>query len=121
MKTLLTLTSVLALALGGPASAEYPGWKHSGSVYVLTTPDGADLPASASVEGFPLLVRLHKDYFDFGQTKAGGEDLRFASSTGAPLAYQIEEWDAVKGAASIWVRVPKIRGRRSNCTGVIPT
>jgi hypothetical protein len=110
MKTLFTLSAVLVLALGGPAAAQYPGWKHSGSLYVLTTPDGADLPASTSVEGFPLLVRLHKDFFDFGQAKANGEDLRFASGEGEPLAYQIEEWDAKKGVASVWVRVPKIQG-----------
>ncbi|MCE9533181.1 MAG: DUF2341 domain-containing protein [Planctomycetes bacterium] len=36
----------------GQASADYPGWKHSGSIFILTTPEGADLPASASVEGF---------------------------------------------------------------------
>ena len=110
MKTLFTLSLVLVFAFGGPAAAEYPGWKHSGSVYVLTTPDGADLPASASIEGFPLLIRLHKDYFDFGQAKANGEDLRFTSGKGELLAYQIEEWDAKKGVASVWVLVPKIQG-----------
>ncbi len=110
MKTLLALSSVLVLALAGPASAQYPGWKHSGSVFVLTTPEGADLPASASVENFPLLVRLHRDFFDFSQAKADGDDLRFASAKGAPLAYQIEEWDAVKGVASVWVLVPQIQG-----------
>ena len=110
VKTLLALASLLVLALAGPASADYPGWKHTGSVYVLTTPEGADLPASAAVENFPLLVRLHKDYFDFAQAKANGEDLRFSSAKGEPLAYQVEEWDATKGVASIWVRVPKITG-----------
>ena len=30
--------------------------------------------------------------------------------TGTPLAYQIEEWDAAKGTASIWVRIPTIKG-----------
>ncbi len=110
MKTLLALSSVLVLALAGPAPAQYPGWKHTGSVYVLTTPEGADLPASASVENFPLLVRLHKDYFDFAQAKANGEDLRFSSAKGEPLAHQIEEWDTTKGVASVWVRVPKITG-----------
>jgi hypothetical protein len=79
-------------------------------VYVLTTPEGADLPASASVEQFPLLVRLHRDFFDFGQAKRNGDDLRFASSKEEPLAYQIEEWDTGKGVASIWVRVPRIQG-----------
>ena len=92
MKTSLALAAVLVLAVGGRASAAYPGWKHSGSVFVLTTPDGADLPPASSVENFPLLVRLHKDFFAFSQAKAGGEDLRFASNTGEPLAYEIEEW-----------------------------
>ena len=108
MKTSLVVAAVLVLA--GRATAAYPGWKHAGSVVVLTTPEGADLPASASLEGFPLLVRLHKDFFNFGQVQANGQDLRFASSTGEPLAYQIEEWNANEGVASIWVRVPKIQG-----------
>ncbi|WP_439622437.1 DUF2341 domain-containing protein [Gemmata sp.] len=107
-------TRMLAVALlgavAGPVSADYPGWKHSGSVTVLTTPEGADLPAAAALEGFPLLVRLNKDFFDFSQARANGEDLRFASAKGEPLAYQIEEWDAAKGTASVWVRVPKIQG-----------
>jgi hypothetical protein len=60
MKTLLALSSALVFAIAAPAGADYSGWTHSGSVYVLTTPEGADLPASASVEDFPLLVRLHK-------------------------------------------------------------
>ncbi len=109
MKTTL-LALVLVLTLAGPVSAQYPGWKHSGSVFVLTTPEGADLPASAAVENFPLLVRLHKDFFDFGQSQPGGADLRFSSAKGNPLAYQIEEWDAKAGTASVWVRVPKITG-----------
>ena len=110
MNAARTLTLLLTLGTAGPASAEYPGWKQSGSVYVLTTPDGANLPASASVENFPLLVRLNKDFFDFSQAQPGGADLRFSTSRGEPLAYQIEEWDTAKGVASVWVRVPKITG-----------
>ncbi len=104
------LASILVLALAGRAPAQYPGWKHSGSVFVLTTPDGAGLPAAAAVENFPLLVRLHKDFFDFAQAHPDGADLRFATAAGAPLAYQIEEWDAKAGVASVWVRVPRIAG-----------
>ena len=92
------------------ASGQYPGWQHSGSMYVLTTPEGADLAASASEDGFPLLVRLHCDFFDFSQAKANGEDLRFSTTTGTPLAYQIDAWDPAAGTASIWVRIPTIRG-----------
>ncbi|QJW98299.1 DUF2341 domain-containing protein [Frigoriglobus tundricola] len=109
MKTLLALAAIVSLSRTAQA-ADYSSWRHTGSVYILTTPEGADLPKGAEVEGFPLLVRLHRDFFDFGQAQAHGEDLRVASAKGEPLAHQIEDWDATKGTASIWVRVPKIRG-----------
>jgi len=117
--TLLILAALLLapLARSGAAedepanaSTQYQGWQHSGSLYILTTSDGAHLPVSASEDGFPLLVRLHKDFFDFSQAKANGEDIRFATSTGTPLAHQIDEWDAANAAASIWVRIPTIKG-----------
>ncbi|MFO0804707.1 MAG: DUF2341 domain-containing protein [Gemmataceae bacterium] len=98
------------LVFQSPVSAQYADWKHSGSVFILTTPEGANLPASATVENFPLLVRLHKDFFDFAQARPGGADLRFATAKGDPLAYQIEDWDPKAGTASVWVRVPKITG-----------
>ena len=92
------------------ATAQYPNWQHSGSMFILTTPEGADLPAEVVVRDFPLLVRLNKDFFDFSQAKADGADLRFSTVSGEPLAYQIEEWDATRGLAAIWVRIPVITG-----------
>ena len=100
----------LIVLLASPAAAQFAGWQHSGSIYILTTPEGVDLPATAVIENFPVLVRLHKDSFDFRQAKADGADLRFATSDGTKLAYQIDEWDAARGEASVWVRVPKITG-----------
>jgi hypothetical protein len=97
------------LILCEAALAQYQEWKYSSSVYLITTPEGANLPASASEDGFPLLVRLHKDFFDFSQAKAKGEDLRF-SAEGNALAYQVEEWDTANGTASVWVRIPTIKG-----------
>ena len=91
------------------ASAQYADWKHSGSIYILTTPEGANLPASAGVKDFPLLVRLHGDHFSFSEAEEGGSDIRF-SAGGQPLAYEIEQWDEKAGTASIWVRIPSIRG-----------
>ena len=88
----------------------YLAWQYSGAFHIITTPQGANLPGSASETNFPLLVRLNASFFNFSQAKAGGADLRFTTSAGATLAYQIEEWDAANGAASIWVRVPEIRG-----------
>lgn len=84
--------------------------KYSGSLWLLTTSEGANLSAEAAVEDFPVLVRLHRDYFDFSQTRPDGADVRFTSSSGEPLAYQIEAWDAAQGLATLWVRVPKITG-----------
>jgi len=110
MKQHLFFSTLMCLSLFGAAHAQDKGWKYSGSMYILTTPQGADLPAAASVNGFPLLVRLHKDFFDFSQAKPGGEDIRFSTSTGTPLPYQIEQWDPANGTASIWVRIPAIKG-----------
>ena len=110
MRRGILLGAAVFLTLFGPALAEDVAWQGSGAICVLTTPDGANLPASASEEGFPLLVRLHKDFFDFSVAKANGEDIRFSTSTGKALAYQIEQWDARNGTASIWVRIPTIKG-----------
>ena len=115
MKTQCNMTKkrwiglVLTLALVVTTQAQYDGWQHSGSLYILTTPEGANLPAMASEENFPLLVRLNKATFDFSQAQPSGADLRF-SAGGKPLAYQVEQWDAAQGAASIWVRIPLIKG-----------
>jgi len=110
MTTKVTTTTLAFLALLQTASAQYTGWQHSGSMYILTTPEGANLPTTASEENFPVLVRLNKDGFDFKQAKDNGEDIRFSDAAGKPLAYQIEEWDAAVGNASIWVRIPAIKG-----------
>jgi len=79
-------------------------------MYILTTPEGANLPASASVTDFPLLVRLDKDFFDFTQARPNGEDIRFSTPAGRGLSHQIEQWDAHQGTAIIWVRIPQITG-----------
>ena len=108
---ILTTVLFLLFTLGAiPAFAQYADWKQSGSVFILSTPESADLPATVSVAEFPVLVRLHKDSFDFTKAQPQGQDIRFASSDGVPLAYQIDEWDAARGEASVWVRVPKIVG-----------
>ncbi|MDB4353202.1 hypothetical protein N9Z64_00575, partial [bacterium] len=89
-KFLLILIAMLTVGLRETA-AQYGDWKHAGSMYIVTTPDGANLPAIALEKDFPLLVRLNKDFFDFSQAKPRGEDIRF-SANGKPLAYQIEHW-----------------------------
>ena len=105
----LTLIHVFAGFLA-QVSAQYDDWKHSGSMYLVTDSAGANMPASVVEKNFPLLVRLNKEYFDFSQTKPRGEDVRF-SSRGKPLTYEIERWDAERGEADIWVRIPTIKGK----------
>ena len=99
---------VFAFALRESAG-QYDGWEHSGLMYILTTPEGADLPATAVETDFPLLVRIHHDYFDFSEAHPRGNDIRF-SAKGKALAYQIEKWDRNAGSAAIWVRIPRIKG-----------
>ena len=77
---------------------------------IITTPDGASLPASARLEAFSQVVRLDRDWFDFSQANAGGNNIRFSSDSGKPVDFQLEHWDAEKGKASFWVRVPISRG-----------
>lgn len=108
MRTILLVGACLAAL--ECLSAPPDGWRHSGEVTILTTPDGADLPAGTRVRGFPLLVRLHGDSFPFAEARPDGADLRVASGEGQPLPHQIESWDAAGGAAAVWVRVPEIRG-----------
>lgn len=103
------LVCVAFLLPAATVSAQYESWPHRATVMILTTPDGADLPASAREENFPLLVRLHGDTFPFEQARPDGADLRI-SAAGKPLAYQIESWDPRAGEAVVWVRVPEIRG-----------
>ncbi|MEI6809379.1 MAG: DUF2341 domain-containing protein, partial [bacterium] len=110
MKKSVALITVVLAGFLQTAFAQYAGWQHSGSIYLLTTPDGANLPATAVEEQCPVLVRLNRDFFDFRRTKANGDDIRFSTATGTPLAYQLDEWDAANGNASIWVRIPVIRG-----------
>ena len=52
MKSMILGMAMLAVLLP-TASAQYQGWPHSGSLYILTTPDGANLPATAALEEFP--------------------------------------------------------------------
>ncbi len=90
--------------------ASLPGWKHAGEIWLLTTKDGAHLPATAEAIDFPVLVRLDRSGFDFDTAKPDGSDLRVLGDDGSPLHYEIESWDPKGGSACVWVRVPRIAG-----------
>lgn len=78
--------------------------------YVLTTTNGANLPTSAVETNFPILLRLNASNFNFSQARTNGADILFTTATSNSLPYEIEQWDAANGTASIWVQVPNIRG-----------
>lgn len=104
---------LLPILIAIPQSfAQYSNWQHSGSLYILTTPEGANLPETTTLTDFPLLVRLHKDFFNFSKVRPMGEDIRFSSAEGKAVKYQIEQWDNNNGFASIWVRLPRIQGNQ---------
>ena len=112
--TLFALLAILVIQWNSNrTSAQESQWTHQRSIYLITTPDGANLPDATSEENFPVLIRLHSDFFDFSTAHPQGHDIRFESD-GANLPYQIEQWDASKGNASIWIRVPKIQGNRQH-------
>ena len=107
-----------------PTPLRYDEWKHSGSLWLLTTPEGADLPASAVLEGVPLLVRLHKDFFDFRQALPQGEDLRFSLSNHQPLDFQIEDGMPKQASRAFGCECRRSRGthgKNSKCIGATPT
>ena len=102
-------TMVALVALLQSVCAQYEGWQHAGSLYMVTGKGGVALPPAAAEEGFPLLVRLDKDWFDFSQAQASVGDLRF-SMAGTGIPYQIDEWEPGQGRAAVWVRLPSIKG-----------
>ena len=108
----LFLTTWLLTATLFAAETPFAGWSHHGSLPILTDAAGVDLPATTSVEGFPLLVRLHGDWFPFAEAKPHGEDLRFTDGQGHALPHEIEAWDASAGTAAVWVRIPRITGQQ---------
>lgn len=109
MRNSLIPAMTVLVALAPVGMAQFEGWPKSGVFHVLTTPEGANLPESAEVRDFPVLVRLDRDWFDFATARADGRDVRFADG-GVALAHEIERWDAKAGLAEMWVRVPLIRG-----------
>ena len=104
------LLGALAAAQQPAPAADVRQWRHHGECWILTDAAGAALPASASVADFPLLLRLRQGVFDFAAAQPHGEDLRITDDGGAPLDFEVEQWDAAAGVGIVWVRVPKIVG-----------
>ena len=111
------LRSGIDVSAGDTSAVELPLWKHSCSIILNTTASGADV--SRDVYGFPVLIRLNDDNFDFSQAETDGADLRFTSSDGDSIPYEIEEWSGVDRHAAIWVKVDTVYGNDSTQTLVM--
>ena len=77
-------------------------------MFILTTPEGANITSGPAETNFPLLLRFNSSNFPFNQAAADGRDIRFTTVTGTALSYQIEQWDAANGRAAVWVKIPSI-------------
>ena len=77
-------------------------------VTINTSPEGADI--ERDLYGFPLLVRLTEENFDFGATRGDGSAVRFVKTDGSDLAFQVEQWDSAAAKAVLWVRVDTVFG-----------
>lgn len=90
---------------------EYSDWSYSKQIRFNTGSTGANV--AGTVYGFPVLVRLNKGSFNFGDARSDGRDIRFASQNGTHLAYEIQRWDPEKSLAEIWVKVDTLLGNDS--------
>jgi hypothetical protein len=92
---------------GEPKDPGYAAWKNNAAVAVNVRSLG--LGRNDTVTDFPLLIRLDKANFDFGQAADSGKDLRLVRG-GKELAYAISRWDTREEMAEVWVRIDTIRG-----------
>jgi len=79
MKTWIATALVLFSLFVRAANADYAGCSILARSILLTTRRARICRPRPSEDGFPLLVRLHKDFFDFSQAKTKGEDLRVST------------------------------------------
>jgi len=95
-----------------PVPVPSMAWRYMQRLVLNTTPTGAGV--AENVFGFPLLVRLRAPAFDFSQAQDSGRDIRFTKADGAPLPYEIEQWDRATGSAAIWVKMDTVLGNNAS-------
>jgi len=107
----LLATAIVLPPIAADQSLPLADWQHHGHAWLLTDSEGADLPAEATLADVPVVLRLDDKLFPFEEALPNGDDLRITSDVGTVLAHEIEAWDRDAGAATVWVRVPEIRGQ----------
>ena len=111
-QTTLVRTDSITVAAGDSVITSMPGWDFSRKVYLNTTATGANV--SGNVSNFPVLVRLTNSNFDFSRAKTNGDDLRFTTTNGTAIPFEIERWDASLRSAEIWVKIDTVFGNDSS-------
>ena len=86
----------------------YALWADSQKINLNTSQSGANVATNQI--NFPTLIRLTSSNFTFSQAQDNGGDIRFASSLGKILSYQIERWSRSSQLAEIWVNVDTVKG-----------
>lgn len=81
-------------------------WTQRQKITIDAGSDAANL--SESIEGAPVLVRLHDGNFQFANAAADGSDLRFVSEDGSVLPHEVERYDSLVNEAFVWVKLPAI-------------
>jgi hypothetical protein len=104
--------SLWELEVYGQGVEDYTSWTYSRRLYLNTSSTGANV--AGEVRNFPALIRLTGENFDFSQALGNGADVRFESSEGNPLSYEIETWQQDSNRAAVWVMVPRIIGSTSS-------
>jgi hypothetical protein len=75
-------------------------------VAINTTASGAGL--AASVQGFPVLLRLDSTNFPFSQARIDGSDLSAMTTGGRRLPLEVSHWDPVARTGTAWLRMDTI-------------
>jgi len=110
-QSVLTIASVVLAAGDAQNISLQSGWASSKRLYLNTGASGAAV--AGPVTGFPALVRLTGENFNFSGARSDGADLRFEKPDNTELAYEIQHWDPAAKLAEIWVKVDTVRGNDS--------
>jgi hypothetical protein len=108
------LMGIFALSTVPVLAGPFDDWDKYRTITVNTTNSGGGANVTATLQDFPLLVRLSDADAASGadvlsEALAGGADLRFTTGDGGiAIPYEIEQWSG--SAAAIWVRVPSVAG-----------
>ena len=108
MSAVAALLFVGMMRQGVFANDNYLGgsWPNSATITLNTANTGGGANITTAENGFPVLIRLlSAQSAIFTQALPNGQDIRFASSTGTHLPYQIEYWNKAADSAIIWVKV----------------